>query len=182
MARLSVGAAALVVVALGLVAGCGGSDHDPAPKFSTSPTVTSSAPTSPAPVTSSSAPAQETPEAFIRRWAQIDTEMQNSGDTTAFDAITHTCKPCAQAAAKVESYYKAGGYIKFGGHQILDITRVQQATGDVFDVAVRDRPTEYKQSAGAPVSNLAGGPAMLEFTLKRRDSGWNITYLTQLAS
>ena len=170
-------AAAAVLLAAPALAGCTG--DDPQPKISPSPTASS--PASPSPTSTSATPEAETPEAFIRRWAELETEMQNTGDTSAYRAVTRGCDACGRAADLVDQYYAAGGFIEFGGHSLSAIERVESAGGAVFTVRDRTEPTKYKESADAPTKTFEGGVNRLQFTLRKVGPSWNVVELVQLA-
>ena len=81
-------AVALALVVPLLLAGC--SEDEPEPKMP-DPTPTSSEP-SPSPTESETVEA-ESAEEFIRRWQAAGDEMQVTGDTTEYDAMTPRCRP-----------------------------------------------------------------------------------------
>ena len=75
--------AALVLPAC--LSGCGGGSSVADPPVASSP----SSPTS------SDPPAHETAEHFIRRWAEVEKQMENTGRTAAYVAMSGRCKACA---------------------------------------------------------------------------------------
>jgi hypothetical protein len=161
--------AAIVAAALlGLTAAC--TDDSPPPP---TPTTSSSTPTSPTPTTSPT-PQPESAEAFIRRWAEANTEMQNSGDTSEFMSLTQGCTPCRRLRDIVRDYYSAGGFIRADGWSIRSITKAP--SGDrsrpVFTVDVVSGKTKLRRAAGERLTILNGGPARFRFTLVRHSNTW----------
>ena len=155
--------AALAVAAL-LLAGC---SDDPEPRFdppSESPSPTESETTA--------EPEAQTPEEFIREWFELNTEMQNSGETDAFLEASPNCKPCRDLADQVEQFYNAGGFIRVGGQ---DVTTVDALAGSEYSVTVDAAPTEYKESASAKVAMLPGGPNEYRMFLRRNGGSWVMT-------
>ena len=57
-------------------------------------------PPTPSPSSSSPAPSPtevpETPEAFVRRWVEADTHMQNTGDGADYRRLSKKCPSCFQ--------------------------------------------------------------------------------------
>ncbi|QCC78266.1 hypothetical protein [Nocardioides daphniae] len=95
--------AGLLSLAL-LLTGC--AKDEPKPKFeepAASPTPT---------------PVEETAEEFLERWARLDREMQNTGETEEYRAITPGCKACIAYADRVDKIYAAGGEIVAEGKTI----------------------------------------------------------------
>ncbi|WP_181309488.1 hypothetical protein [Nocardioides campestrisoli] len=158
-ARASLALLASVALSLG---GCG--QDAPEPKVA-DPTPVSQTPSETASTTTDG----ETPEAFIQRWMNASTDMQNSGDATEYRSITRSCDPCSKLADKIEAYYAAGGYVQFGGTEVL---QTRELADLVFKVVVKDKPTKYKSSADAAVANFAGGRNSYEVTLTRDADGY----------
>src|SRR6478736_10431719 len=95
-----------------VLAGCT-DDPEPKPKI---PETTSSSPT-PTP-TESETPEAESPEDFIRRWVKVGDEMQKTGKTAEYDAMSPNCKACQGFVDSVEEVYGAGGSAEFAGTRI----------------------------------------------------------------
>ena len=70
-----------------------------------SPSVSSSEP-APSPTETEDA---ETPEAFVRRWVDVDREMQNSGDTKRLSCISKTAVPATGWPIKMDRSTRRGG-------------------------------------------------------------------------
>lgn len=164
------------VLALAL-AGCG---DDPEPNIADP---TSEAPTSPSisepvtePPTSSTPPEpeSETAQEFIRRWAEVEQKMQNSGDTAAYRALSDNCIGCDSLAATVEQYYGAGGSITWGGWRITRIRRFDPSQIE-YQVSVDSAPTRYREVSGGPLKRLTGGPAEWVIELRKEGQSWVVT-------
>lgn len=162
-------AAIAAAALLGLTAACTEDTPPPSP-----PASSSSTPTSPTPTTASPTPQPESAEAFIRRWAEANTEMQNTGQTTDFMSLARGCAPCRRLRDIVRSYYSAGGSIRTDGWSIRAITKAP--SGDrsrpVFTVDVMSGKTKLRRAAGEPLTTLNGGPARFRFTLMRDGNAW----------
>jgi len=138
-------------------------------------------PLTPAPSTASSpTPTQqaETAEEFIRRYQAAADQMQISGDTAAYLALTQTCESCEDFAHSVEDIYSHGGNIKYGGTEILFI---KHRAGKTYDYRVSSGPTEYRQRAGGPLKRLNGGEVTMSVELVRASHGWLVSASFQLA-
>ena len=117
-----------------LLAACGGDDTSVAdPPIS--PESTTSSPTQ--------EPQQESAEHFIRRWADAEQEMQNTGSTRKYLDMSKGCKACEVLARTVHRYYVRGGYIHWNGWDIKSI-RHYPSSGDSISFTVRSisAPTE----------------------------------------
>lgn len=166
--------AAAVVLAATLV-GC--EEGDPEPKISPGSSV------SPSPTASSAAPEEESPEAFIRRWAQLETEMQNTGDTSAYRAVTAACQPCTRTADLVDEFYSAGGFIRTDGRTVESLRRLGVAKDAVsYQVRMRSAPTEYKERADGELRTFPGGVSDYRVELVRKRSEWHVRDYAELAS
>jgi hypothetical protein len=127
---------------------------------------------------SSDPPARESPQHFIRRWAAAEKRMENTGDTGPYLAMSKGCEACRKLADQVRGFYAAGGFVRWGGWQILSITR---DGGLVFDVKVRSEKTSYRASSTEGIKHLLGGPATHQLKLQDSRSGWQVTQKAQLA-
>jgi hypothetical protein len=140
-----------------------------------SPPPTSSAPPTP--------PKRESPEHFIRRWAEVEKKMENTGQTHTYLAMSRGCVACRKLARLVEGYYEAGGFLKWGGWRILSI-QVHGRTPHTTTFAVRNRslPTAYKESAGGELSHFSGGVTVQLLRLSRSADSWIVRGKAELAS
>jgi hypothetical protein len=140
----------------------------------------SSAPPSSAPTTQP--PAHETPEHFIRRWAEAEKRMENTGKTGPYLRMSRGCGACQRLANDIQRFYSDGGYAKWGGWQILSISReATKGSSLVFDVRVNSRATTYRESSGGAIKHLQGGPATHQLTIQSASGGWRVTQKAQLA-
>ncbi len=100
--------AALLGAAL-LLAGC---SDDPEPRFqpTDSPSPTESE--------SSAEPEAQTPEEFIREWFELNTEMQNTGETEAFLETSARLQSLQQTwLDEWSEFYADGGFIRIDGRE-----------------------------------------------------------------
>ena len=156
-----------------LLPACGGGDSVADPPVSSAPP--SSDPTQP--------PKRESPEHFIRRWAAEDIQMQRSGNTTKFRGLSTGCRDCVALADRVESIYKAGGYIRTKGWSVTRVAVGPRSSGGFLaELHVISEPTHYRESAGAPLKSYPGGPAVYELRIARVGSSWNVTSLGRTTS
>lgn len=167
-------ALALAVVPL-LLAGC--SEEEPTPKMP-DPTTSSSTPT-PA---ESATPEAESPEDFIRRWVEANTEMQNTGDVAPYVALSRRCKPCNATADRVKEIYARGGFVETRGWIVKRVIDRTGSTGaPVLDLRVSSSPTKFQESAGSQTQSLEGGAIVMRVRLTRGEP-WEVVNLTQVAS
>jgi hypothetical protein len=169
-------ALALTLAVPVLLAGCS-DDPEPTPKIP-EPTSSSPSPTEPA----SEEPEVESPEEFIRRWVEVDREMQNSGDIAEYESISAKCKTCMSVAKRIEGIFANGGTVKTQGLTILELAEQSPVDGrKVFDVTVRSAPTIFVESAGAREERFPGGRITYRMRLNA-EAPWQLVQLTQLAS
>jgi hypothetical protein len=160
--------AALVV----LLTGCGGGSSAADPPVQSSPTST---PTS-------DPPTHETAEHFIRRWAEAEKQMENTGKTAAYLSMSRECRSCRRLAADIRRFYGAGGFARWSGWQILSITS-SGSHGDnrIYDVRVDSGPTTYRESSTSPVKHLNGGLATHQLVLNPSANSWLVAQKAQLS-
>ncbi|GAB3038819.1 hypothetical protein GCM10011376_34210 [Nocardioides flavus (ex Wang et al. 2016)] len=159
-------ALALTLAVPVLLAGCS-DDPEPTPKM---PESTSSSP-SPSP-TETKEPEAESPEEFIRRWAAIEAEMENTGDTSEYRALSERCRACNKLADLVEQYYRAGGFVEWDGWTIRSI----RAQGDegTYLVRVNSAPTRYVEKSGGKEKFFPGGSGAHLIRLAPAGSSWKV--------
>ena len=154
--------AALLGAAL-LLAGC---SDDPEPRFqpTDSPSPSESA--------TSAEPEAQTPEEFIREWFSVGTDMQNTGETEAFLALSSNCQPCDAFAEEVADVYATGGYIRIKSERVVDVRRLGSGA---FIVTVKASPTEFRESANAKLDSFPGGLNEYQVDLAPTGDGWLIS-------
>ena len=157
-----------------LLAACGGDDASIADP-PVSPHPTSSSPTG--------TPPHESPEAFIRRWAEAEKRMENTGVLADYMTISSQCTACRQLARDVRTYYAAGGYVHWSGWTIRSITSDgSHERSLVFVVEVDSGPTRYRKSSDGPVYHLGGGPSTHQLTIRRVHGEWQVLEKAQLST
>jgi hypothetical protein len=157
-----------------LLAACGGDDTSVAdPPIS--PGSTSSSPGVP--------PQRESPEHFIRRWVKQDTRMQNTGETTAFRAMSSGCSGCTAVADRVDSIYAAGGSVKTEGWSLKrQYESVRHGKTRTIELVVDSAPTTYTPSQGASPKHLDGGREHFQVHLKPTAASWVVTQFVQIGA
>lgn len=156
--------AAALLVPLALLSAC--TEDEPVPQM---PDPTTS---QPSPTESTSTAAPETPEDFIRRWAETEADMERTGETDAYRALSSDCRACKELADLVEGYYEDGGYVKWTGWDIRSVRSYPAGGENAFAVKVTSPPTKYKESDLGEVKTFPGGPATHVLTLEAVGSGW----------
>jgi hypothetical protein len=142
-----------------LLSACGGGDDSVA-----DPPI-SSAPTSSATGT----PPRESAEHFIRRWADAEQAMENTGRTTLYARMTPGCAACASLIKDVKRFYSAGGFIRWGGLRVISIRRSHDNPDGTTTYVVQtdSTPTKYRESSSGPVRRIKGGLTKEQVSLKR---------------
>lgn len=160
---------ALALAASVLLAGC--SDKaEPTPKMP-EPTTSSS----PEP-TESQTPEAESPEDFIRRWVQVGDEMQVTGKTERYRAITHSsCKACRTFEKAVRDVYASGGSIEFAGTKVDRIVRREKAP-PTFALTKTLPKTVIRRGGAADAETLPAGTTTLLVILDGDSGDWSVKY------
>jgi hypothetical protein len=163
---------ALSLAAPLLLAGCS-DEAAPAPKMPDPPSSSTPSPTE------SEEPDVESAEEFIRRWADVEAEMENTGETAEYRELSSGCKACMDLADLVERWYSAGGFIEWQG---WTIQRVEPRGGSQteFVVRVRSSPTKYKESARGPIKTFDGGPGAHLLVLDEKGESWVVTHKAEV--
>jgi len=126
---------AAVAVLLPLVAAAlSACDDEPEPKVvpvtDTSPPVTGTAPKTSeptsAPTTTTTPPKHETAKEFVIRWQDLAAEMQHTGDTSAYLALTKECRDCETFATTVAEFYEAGGTVEGGRFRLSHVYKMAE--------------------------------------------------------
>ncbi len=159
---------ALLLAGLTLFAGC--SEDDPVPKM---PKTSAAAPT-PSPTTSPTPQSEaEEAEALIRQWAELDAEMQNTGETAAYrNIISDECVSCRRAVRSIEKLYSAGGVIELPGKRVVSVRESPRFKPGqhTYEARTLVDPSRYRTSSYAPWQTFDGGKDIADFTLVR-DNG-----------
>jgi hypothetical protein len=157
-----------------LLAACGSGQH-PVPD----PPVSPSAPSS-----SASPPEHESPEAFIRRWAEAEKRMENTGVTAQYQLLSAGCLPCLSLIRDVKRFYRNGGFIKWGGLRVISVVKRGRQHGGAmgFAVTTDSSPTHYKESAHSPLRTLKGGITHELVSLKRVRGQYVVVARSRLAT
>jgi hypothetical protein len=160
--------AALLAAPALLLAACGGGSSTADPPVSSGPT--SSPPTT-------SPPAHETAEHFIRRWADAEKRMENTGKTRMYASLTRHCEACDSLIHDVRRFYSNGGYVRWEGLRVLSAIKTARQTDGTFVYKVRtdSTPTHYRESASGAVETIKGGLTTELVTLRRLDFSWRVT-------
>lgn len=125
-------------------------------------------------------PQRESPEHFIRRWAEAEKRMENTGKTAEYLALSQGCGPCRKLASQVSGYYGAGGFVRWGGWRIRSIKPYPGQPKPLFAVHSVSRPTKYRRAAGSPIEHFSGGSITYVLSLKRDNQGWIVTNKSEL--
>lgn len=157
-----------------LLSGCGGTSSAADPPLSGSPT-------SPPPTTHP--PGHESPQHFIRRWADAERRMENTGKTEAYSMLIDHCHACESLVNDVRHFYAMGGYIHWRGLAVKSVVvNTRQANGRiVYEVRTDSAPTIYRESANGPVKRLDGGVTRELVTLERDRGHYRVTARARLA-
>lgn len=168
---------AAAVLLLGLGACTGGEDPEP---ILAPPVESSSSPPTTAEPTSEPTPEPESAAEFIRRWAQVEMEMENSGETAEYRALSPGCEACRKLADQVDSIYAADGFIEWGGWDIRSIKRHEDFV-DGYEVVVVSSPTRYRETKGGPLKRFAGGRDSHLLIVRENADGWYVRAKDRLA-
>ncbi len=165
------GSLSVLVCLLALLLGACAED-DPEPKIAGPATPSAS------PSESTIGSAQETPEEFIRRWAEAERVMLNTGETEEYAAITGPCKSCGMLAKDITDYYAAGGYVRWDGYTVR---RIKPIKDGYYEVSVVGAPTDYRTSSSAKVQHLTGGKSVYRVRVVQREGQHVLADLVELA-
>jgi hypothetical protein len=169
--------AALACCLCALLSGCSddsSSSADPPPTATTTPADPTSSPTEEV----------ESPEDFLQRWVEADREMENSGNTAEYLAMSKQCSACKGLADQIEGIYKAGGYVKTDGWTILSTKFSKPNKQGVLSATMKidAAPTKYVEAEGGEVQELDGGVQRQLVTLSASGGTWNVDDIEQIAS
>lgn len=159
----------VLAVLLVLLVGCG---RDPQPHFTSPPPPTVS-PTA-------TAPAVETPEAFLRRWYRVSDGMELTGKTKAFDSMhLKSCRSCETYESAIRGFYFSGQRV-VGTH--TSVRSVRRLRADVWIVDSAAAEVRIIDRRGRIVGRYPGGLETYRITLAKRADGWRIASMIRLAA
>ncbi len=146
------------------------------------PTAATSSAASPSP-TSRPSEVGETPEEFVRRWVDVDREMENTGETAEYRQLSRGCRPCQELADQIDAIYSKGGFVKTAGWTVLRlrVSHGDRANAVVVRALIDAAPTEYVERQGGPVLHLPGGQQTQLVTLSPVGATWRVTDVEQVA-
>lgn len=128
-------------------------------------------------------PKPETAKQFIRRYEAVIEDMQNTGDTKEYRAMTRGCSECRQLEKTVREIYANDGSIKFEGARITGMQRSGGSTRQpIYRVTLQAGSTTIKESPNAQEQSLKGGQSIFQWTLRRTPKGWLIADSGELPS
>lgn len=158
--------ATLVAITMGLALLAGCAEDEPEPKFEAEPTT---APSTPADANTQ----KETVKEFLTRWAKVESDMQNTGKTEEYLALSPGCQPCEAFASSLEDMYAKGGYIRT---EALSIDKVKRVKGSKqqYHVWATQPPTVSRNSATDPEESNKGGSRSYLFSIGRSDEGFAV--------
>jgi hypothetical protein len=171
---------AVALVAVLMLAGCSGDDPDPV----ADPTATASSPAPAGEPTVSATPEsseqRESAEAFIRRWFELYRDLQETGQSESFVAVSRTCDACAATVDRFRTIYAAGGEIRGGRIAVTRLQRVGETKNSETWVAhVSTTPTRYRESASAAWQRLDGGDGAFRLVLREHATSYVVGELFQ---
>lgn len=176
---LATALATLLVVAL---AGCSG--DDPKPRYADPSSTPPSSPSSTPPSTPPTTTPPDEPESakdFLRRWQDEAFDMQTSGDTTAYRAMTRRCADCDAYADQVDSIYKGGGAITAGPSKVKRIHKVGEVDMTlIYEFDVIAGSTQIRDAGGAVVQRLPGGLGRFQVNVEQFADDWKVLRISEL--
>lgn len=158
--------ATLVAITMGLALLAGCAEDDPEPKFEAEPTT---APSTPADANIQ----KETVKEFLTRWAKVESEMQNTGKTEEYLALSPGCQPCEAFASSLEDMYAKGGYIRTEALSIDKVTRVK-GSKQQYRVWTTQPPSVFRDSAADPEESNDGGSQLYLMSVGRSTAGFEV--------
>lgn len=157
--------ATLLLIGALLLTGC--STEEPEPKIAEAPSV------------ASTPEKKETAEEFIRRWAEVERDMQNSGETADYRGITSGCEPCTSLADDMDDVYGAKGWVRTDG---MSIAHVEKQPNRTFKVVADISPTTYLTAEDGTEGSFTGGSVIYLVTLHRVSGEWQLVNLMKQPS
>ncbi|MGA8256569.1 MAG: hypothetical protein WB767_08340 [Nocardioides sp.] len=172
--RTSLAAAAALLA----MAGATGCSDEPAPQRA-EPTGAASPGEAPAPPLETDGTSVEE---FVRHWQDEAFTMQATGETAKYREISRKCQTCSDLADAVDQIYEAGGSIRPGDVEVVDLVRVGGRQGiHILDFELRSTPTVIRDSAISEPRELPGGSEYFQVNVIQSDDQWLVTRLAQVA-
>jgi hypothetical protein len=165
------------LLALVVLAGCGGDPQPKEPKTSpsasASATPTVSAPTMPAQAKKNS---PEGAAAFLRHYVGVLNYASRTGDITELSRLSsQKCVGCQRYISLYRDTYRAGGYFKDSDWSFKE-SHLEVGDGETYlDIHVTAPKGHYKESAEKPEKTGNGEDSDLSFAVARKDGGWYVT-------
>lgn len=166
--------AAALLLPLALLSAC--TEDEPVPQMPDPPTVT------PSPAESSSTAAPETPEEFLRRFMAAEVEMQNTGESDGYRAMTRGCEACDSLADLVDTYYEAGGYVRLKPWRVVSIEPFPERGPNAYAAVVKAAVTRYKESSSDQEGTFPGGRSTYLYEVEPDGPDLKVIYTSELAS
>ncbi len=155
---------ALLLAGLTLFTGC--SEDDPVPKM---PKTSAAAPT-PSPTTSPTPQSEaDEAEALIRQWAELNVQMQATGETSAYEAITaDECETCRRLVRMVGKLYAGGGQVDLQAQRVVSVRKSPRIKGSgVYEAKVDLEPSRVRQSPEDDWKEYSGGRVTYDIDVVR---------------
>lgn len=169
-----------------LLAGCGGNpEAGPAPTPSpTSPTPSPTASAAPEPpaLTASPVASPEGAAQFVSHYVELLNYLQRTGEAAPTRAVeSASCASCSSVRRDVTSLYSAGGSIRGGAWEVVDVLDATEARDGQFVVSlvVKFGPQQVQRKASSQPEELKGGTLPLTVTLSRAQSDWRVENWTR---
>jgi hypothetical protein len=173
---------AVLVLAGGLLAGCGGGSDDP-PSAGPSPSSTPTASAAPSAPVLPEAAKQNTKSgavAFVKFYVAAFNHARVSGDVVTLSMLgTKRCVSCRDVASAISDTYSAGGRAT-GGQWIIESATASRAADHQWAVYLSSHfaPGNTFPSKDAPPQHSNGGPLIANFYVAF-DHGWKVTRWTR---
>ena len=165
------------LLALVVVAGCGG---DPEPKEPKSVPTASTTPTATPPTMPAQAK-ENSPEgaaAFVKHYIDVFNYASNTGDVTELSRLSSPkCDGCQRYIKLFRDTYAAGGYFKDSGWKIVDSKVESDTSAFSITTSIRAPETEYRMKSDGEVKVGEAGHYDLAFELS---ASHRILALTQV--
>ncbi len=126
----------------------------------------------------------ESAKDFIRRWQDEAFDMQATGDTSAYLAMSLRCESCDSLAAKVAEIYADGGSVR-SGTGTSTVTRLKRVGGSsgvsIFDYTLDSPSSSILDQRGEVVERFSGGSEDYQINVIKRRGQWKVVRVSRLA-